>query len=243
VDWQDEAAALDQLSDPWLIPKIPLWNSTFNITYQRFRRRVAEIAELNHSGVVGARRGEWDEIPDGALVLPVDDDDWFAPGAADLLRAEADPAATGYLWPSRWLEIPIDIRHRLYLLRRRLFPSTAPKWICATNNYAVVKGPGARPLLASHLAASRWFERQLESGSGAVKRIDAELSVANRTLASQTTLSQRRLRIRRSELIRKFRRYGRLYDRPLAELDWCRPYLKLMSELMAELAVADRAPS
>ena len=238
VDWADEVAALDQLTDPWLIPKVPLWNSTFDMTFQRFRYRLGQIAELNHSRVAGARRAEWEEIPDGALVLPADDDDWFAPDAARTLGQGLDPGVTGYLWPSRWFEVPIDVRHRIHLLRRRLFPSTAPKWTCSTNNYAVVKGPGAKPLLGSHLDASRWFDGQLESGTGAVKRIDAELSVANRTLGSQTTLSQRRLTIRRSELVRKFRRYRRLYDHPPPpELDWCRPYLKLMSELMGELGL------
>jgi hypothetical protein len=75
-----------------------------------------------------------------------------------------------------------------------------------------------------------------------VKRIDAKLSVANRTLASETTLSHRRQTIRRSQLVGKFRRYGRLYDRPPPrELDWCQPYLKLMSELMGELELKDRA--
>jgi hypothetical protein len=242
VDWEDEDAALDQLTDPWLIPKVPLWNATFNISYQRFRYRVGQIAQLNHSRVEGAVRAEWHQIPDGALVLPVDDDDWFAPDAARALQRELDPGVTGYLWPSRWFEAPIDIRHKLYLVHRRLFPSTPPKWICTTNNYAVVKGPGAKALLGSHVGASRWFEGQLKRGDGSVKRIDGTLSVANRTLASQTTLSQRRLMIRRSELIRKFRRYRRLYDRPPPrELDWCQRYLKLMSELMGELELKDRA--
>ena len=73
------------------------WNDTFNISYQRFRHRVEQIAQLNHSRVEGAVVSEWDEIPDGALVMPVDDDDWFVPGAAQALEAELDPEAIGYL--------------------------------------------------------------------------------------------------------------------------------------------------
>ena len=241
LNWADEEEAAAQITDPWLKEKLPLWNATFNISYQRFRHRVAQIADLNHSRVEGAVRADWDQIPDGALVLPVDDDDWFASGAARALDAERDPGAAGYLWASRWIEVPIDLGHRLQLLRRRIVPSTPPKWLCGTNNYAMVKGPGAKDLLGHHLRASRWFGDELTRGNGRVKRIAGELSLANRTLASQTTLSQRKHVIRRSELIRKYRRYRRLYKRPLPpDLAWCRPYVEMMADLMDELQIIDR---
>jgi hypothetical protein len=242
VDWDDEEGALAQLTDPWLIPKIPVWNATFNISYQRFRRRVAQIAEANHAALVGAVRAEWDEITEGSLVLPVDDDDWFAPTAARVLTAAAEPGVTGYHWRARWIEVPMDLGHRLYLLRRSLLPWTPPKWFCATNNYAMVKRPETKPLLGSHIEASRWFEPRAASGDASVKRIDGELGLANRTLASQTTLSQRKLTVGRSELIRKFRRHRRLYRRALpAGLDWARPYVAMMGELMDELEVVPRS--
>jgi hypothetical protein len=141
VDWDDEDAALD----PWLIPRLPLWNATFNISYPRFRYRLKQIAGLNHSRVDGAVRAEWDEIPDGALVLPVDDDDWFAPGAARVLLRELDPGVTGYLWPSRWFEIPIDIRHRMYLIHRRLFPRPLPSGSARQTTTRSSRVPGPRP--------------------------------------------------------------------------------------------------
>jgi hypothetical protein len=241
VDWGDGDAATDQLTDAWLKPKVPLWNGTFNISYQDFRYRVAQIAQLNHSLVDGAMRAGWDAIPDGAVVLPVDDDDWFAPHAARALEGELDPSASGYLWPSRWIEVPINLGHKLHLARRRLLPRTPPKWLCSTNNYAMVKRSWTKALLESHIRASRWFEGQVSGPDGRVKRVDGPLSVANRTLASQTTLGHRRMTIRRAELVRKFRRYQRLYDRPLPpELDWCRPYVAMMGELMEELEPKDR---
>ena len=243
LNWADEQGAAAGITHACLKEKVPLWNATFNLSYQRFRYRVAQIADLNHSRVEGAVRADWDQIPDGALVLPVDDDDWFAPGAARALAAELDPGPAGYLWTSRWIEVPIDFGHRLQLLRRRIVPSTPPMWLCGTNNYAMVKGPGVKDLLGSHLRASRWFEDELTRGSGSVKRIAGELGVANRTLASQTTLSQRKHVIRRSELLRKYRRYKKLYDRPLpADLAWARPYVAKMSELMDELEITDGGP-
>jgi hypothetical protein len=73
-----------------------------------------------------------------------------------------------------------------------------------------------------------------------VKKIDRRLSVANRNLGSQTTLGVADPSMSRSQLIRKFRRYRRLYDRPTpSELDWCRPYLEMMLALMGELEVRE----
>lgn len=71
-----------------------------------------------------------------------------------------------------------------------------------------------------------------------MRRIDARLSLMNRTLASQTSLAFLRPNLRRSELLRKYRRYRRLYERPLpAELAWARPYVHDMDELMRRLGV------
>jgi hypothetical protein len=241
LDWSDEEAALAQLTGT-LRPKADLWNATFTMSYQRFRFRVAQIADLNHAQVEGAVRAQADEIPDGAIVLPVDDDDWFAPTTASMLEREVDPAIDGYVWPSRWVEVPINLHHRLGLIRRRLIPSTPAMWICTTNNYALRKTPSTEPILGSHVKASRWFERELQDATGRVRRLDTARSIANRTLASQTSLGLSKPTIALSTLLRKYRRYRRLYRRPPPPgFDWCQPSLDLMAELMAELHVRPTA--
>jgi hypothetical protein len=241
VDWADEDGARNQIDDR-LRPGMDLWNGTFNMPYQRFRRQVSEIADLNHSMVEGATRANWDEIPDGALVLPVDDDDWFSPNAAQVLGAEVVPSVRGYLWSTRWIEVPISAGHRLYLLRRRLFPSSPPKWICTTNNYAMLKGPGAKDILGNHITASHWFKPRVRGdGTGEVKQIEGQLSIANRTLASITSLRvhHRRHRLRQDELVRKFHRYRRLYrEFDPSGVEWSRRYVTMMGDLMDEIELA-----
>ncbi len=237
VDWEDEEAFLAQVR-PEFEPRLEIWNATFTIHYHLFRHRVRRIAQLNLSRVVDAVCAGWDEIPDGALVLPVDDDDWFSPNVGGVLEGALDPRATGYYWPSSWIEVPTHLGHRVHLIRRRILPWAPPKFICTTNNYAMVKGPGIEPLLRSHVRASEWFR---SAEAGVVKRLEERLSIANRTLGSQTSLRHARPQIARSELLRKFRRYKKLYDRLKPhEPAWCQPYVAMMSELMGELQLKDR---
>jgi hypothetical protein len=244
-DWEDEQAFLAQVPAN-LRPKVELWDATFNIPYRVFRHRVRKIAQLNLSRVENALRAGWDEIPDGALVLPVDDDDWVSPDAGRVLDKELEAGTLGYYWMRSWVEVPINLGHRIQLMRRRVLPWTPPKWICATNSYAMVKSADAKDLLASHVQASRWFEREVErEDAGSAKWINMRLSAANRNLASRSSLRSPRGgdmgSVSRSRLLRKFRRYRKLYRRPLRpDLDWCRPYVAMMGELMEELEPRDR---
>ena len=234
IDWEDEDRVLPQVY-PGFRPKVELWNRTFDLPYHLFRQRVKRIAEQNLDRVENAVRAPWSEIPDGALVAPIDDDDWFAPDLGTRLEREVREGALGCYWTSTFVEVPVDLGHRLGLLRRRLLPGTPPRYTCTTNNYALVKRPDTKIYMRRHVRAGRWVDQEV---TDQVDRIDARLSVMNRTLASQTSLGGKGGMPSRGQLVRKLREYRRLYrDLELPELPWCRPYLTMMADLMDEVAV------
>jgi hypothetical protein len=237
VEWSDAAAVYAQLH-PRVRPKVDLWNETFNLPFHLFRHRVREIARASLSRAQAPVVGSWDDVPEGALVVPVDDDDWLGPDLAAVLDAKSDPVVAGYRWPASFVEVPIHAGHRAYLIRRSLLPWSPEKFFCSTNNYAMVKHQWTERLLADHTRASDWFRRRIKSRDGGVKRIERRLSLINRTLASQTTLRWRAQSLTRSQLLRKYDRYRGLYQRSLSlELAWAAPYVTMMADLMEELEV------
>lgn len=232
LDWTDERAFRAQLEDRFR-PKVDLWDATFDMPYHVFRHRLKQIAELSLSRVEGAACAAWDAIPDGALVVPTDDDDWLAPDLAKALDAERDVATACLRWTSSFIEVPTSFGHWVDLVRRAIFPRTPPKWVCSTNNYAMVKSEETQPLLRRHTRASEWV---LGPGADRTRRIEGRLSVMNRTLASQTSLALWTPVLTRAELVAKYHKYLRLYTkREQAGLEWCRPYTGMMAQLMGEL--------
>jgi hypothetical protein len=228
TDWGNEAAFRTQIPAGFE-PAVDIWNATFEMPYHLFRRELKRIARLSLSRVQGAVCVPREEVPKDAIVVPTDDDDWFSPRLVKVLEENVDDRHVGYYWPSEFIEVPISLGHQLGMIRRAIFPRTPPKWLCTTNNYALVMGADTTPLLDSHMGASRWFVAH----PSAVVRLGEHLSVMNRTLASQTSLWSRPSR---SALIRKFRRYQKLYRRPLPPtLSWCEPYVTMMIELMDQL--------
>jgi hypothetical protein len=233
MDFDDEAAFRAQL-EPRLREPIALWDATFAMPWRVFRSRLRAVARESLERVEGAVVAEWEEIPEGSLVLPCDDDDWFRPDVAKVVQAALAPNHTGVRWQSTFLEVPRDWRHHLGIWRRHV-QGPRPRFVCTTNNYAVVVSRAPKPVLTSHLEASDWF---LAQPAAAVAVLDDRLSLQNRTIASQTALVPQQRTIGRRHLLRKLDRYRRLYDRPLApELAWAQPYADQMASLMRELTL------
>jgi hypothetical protein len=229
LDWQDEAVVTKHLR-PGFRPKLAAWNATFDPPYHLFRHRLKQIAQENLSRVARAVLAPIEAIPRGAVVIPVDDDDWLSPELAERLAERYDPAAGGYLWIREVVEPPRRLRTRLWNWAWSWKAST-----CATNNYAVVNEPELTELLFRHVKAGRYFD----ANRSRILRIPQTLAIQNRNLSSQTAMAWRRPSIAREELVESLRRYRTLYAAyPLpAELGWARPCLAQMAELMGQVRV------
>ena len=232
TDWSDEAGVRAQLPDRF-VPAVDLWNETFSVPYHQFRQKLKDIARENHAQVEGAVTATLDEVPEGALLAPVDDDDWFAPDMAGIVARAAAADRRAFRWSSRFLEVPPDFDQWLGVWRRRIFPSTPLTWVCTTNNYVLEKAPGIERFVDSHIRASEWFVEH----STAVTVLNEALSLHNRNLASQTALMFRGGRIiTRSQLLRRHRQYRSLYARSAKRLPaWSVPWIGRMAELMESL--------
>jgi hypothetical protein len=235
LDWDNERHVRENLK-PGFRAKYESWNATFRMPYHMFRSRLREIARLNWSRVAEVSVVPLAEVPPGALVAPVDDDDWFAPDLAAGVRESYQPGVRGYHWTCSILDAQRVRRRWFGLLGRPKRRLDAPKFTCETNGYAVVNEDGWRELAGSHSEASRHFDDH----STLVKRIPQVLSVQNKSLASQSVLDWGKPTVDREFLRRRFRRYRGFYGRVAlpTSTSWATPYVGLMAELMRDLELA-----
>jgi hypothetical protein len=239
LPWHDEAAATAGLA-PRLRPRLELWNATFHLSYLEFRHRLTLISRENWSRVEDARVTPQNEIPPGALVVPVDDDDWFSPELGRRLLAEQDPSLHGYHWNRYILEPPRHGR-RWPWARRRRAADTSP-YTCGSNNYAILNVPELERAIPSHVTASEIFD----AAPRRVKHVDASLSLQCRNLASQSALGaggrwaklgKTPPSLSRDALLQAFGRQRALYARLRLpkEVAWAEPSALAMGELLREL--------
>ena len=227
LPWHDETAVVAALV-PELRQKVEVWNASFSMRYAAFRVRLKQIAEQNLSRVENAKLTRRDALPPGALVVPVDDDDWFSPELAHHLLADWDESLQGIHWNRYILELPRRARRWPWARTWRV-ADTSPH-TCGSNNYAIRNLPELARAITNHVWASEYFD----ANPRRVKRLAASLSLQNRNLASHSGLGGRKPEIPRDELIERFRRHRRLYDRLRLppEVAWAQPYVAAMAELM-----------
>lgn len=95
TDWNNEATFCAQIPEG-VQPSIELRNATFTIPYHLYRRELKRIAQLNLAGIQRARYIPRNEVPEDAVVVPTDDDDWFSPQLAKVLEEHVDGHHVGY---------------------------------------------------------------------------------------------------------------------------------------------------
>lgn len=229
LDWGSETFTPDDLW-PDLQAKYRTWNETFDMPYPAFRQRLKEIAQRNHAQVDGAVVTAFDDVPPGDLVVPTDDDDWFAPRLAHEIREALRPEAEGCLWRRQVISATRRRPKRRGWLRMRMKQRMGGRRSCATNNYAIVNGPGVEPLVSYHLEAAAYFDAHPRR----MAKIHKTLAIQNRTMASRTALKKRQQTTTREELIASYHSYRTLYENwPLPpELLWAKPCVDSMAELM-----------
>jgi len=232
TDWTNEVAVRAQLPSGFE-PLVDLWNDTFEMPYHFFRQQLKDIARDNLAQVEGAVSTTLEKVPSGALIAPIDDDDWFSPDMARIVASSRENGYRGYRWPSRFLEVPPNFDQWLGAWRRWLIPSTPLTWLCTTNNHVVEKISEADRIIGSHVEATRWFV----ANEPLVKVLDVPLSVQNRNIASQTALLFKSgTMMTRSKLLRRRRQYRGLYRKlPRGLPEWSRLWIARMAGLMETL--------
>ena len=78
ADWKDTAGYRARLIAGF-VPHVNAWDATFRTCYQEFRAAIADITMDSLRAVRGAVIAPYDDVPEGAIVMPCDDDDWTAP--------------------------------------------------------------------------------------------------------------------------------------------------------------------
>jgi hypothetical protein len=238
LDWGSEAFTPD-----WLVPELQAkcrtWGETFEMSYPAFRQRLKDIALENHARVEDAMHTPFEEIPEGDLVVPTDDDDWFAPSVVHEIRAAWQPDAEGCLWHRQVISASRRSPKRQGWLRMRT-KKMGGHHSCATNNYAIVKRsdrrrPDMQRMVTGHTRAAEFVDAHPRR----FPKVRKWLAIQNRSMASKTALQRKQLTTTREELVERYERYRAVYaDWPLSpELQWARPCLDLMAALMDEIRV------
>jgi len=229
---------------------IEQWESSFDFSFFEYRQRLKEIAEANWARldrVHAIIKGDsmlpviWDM--DDSIVIPVDDDDWFAPELSTRLLERESQLESRFESPPvyRWEFGQFDVVGADKKGR--------PKWDhhqeetpFGTNGYALsslalsaLGPPSQRRALVTHFAA----HRLLEPLNHTIVNLPEILSVSFKTFGSQMVLrrfSHDQLQARALELATQ-----RLFVP--AAIRWAKDSLQALHQLNRQLARSHRKTS
>ena len=163
--------------------------------------------------------------PQRGAVLPVDDDDWFAPDVAEVLGG-LERGAVAYRWPVRSSSVP-SLGHAPYLSGAGFSLAAAAVLLHDEQLRAAEGGRGRE--------ARREPRRACEPGRSGSGGRDCGAGAAERdepTLASQTSLGWLSRDLSQRKLLRRYRAYRPLYAEARPSLpDWSREYVDLVAAL------------
>ncbi|MFV0442077.1 MAG: class I SAM-dependent methyltransferase [Planctomycetaceae bacterium] len=227
-----------------LLHAIQLWNRTFGVSYFAYRQRLKEIAELNWTRIrnldLVVRRQDLFTVVehlDRFIVLPVDDDDWFHPDVADILRRHWRPDVDAFHWPDGlYRSVPFQDRFDQTAAQDRL---VVRHWAgdFATNGYALTRTGVSRcnvqtrrRVLAFHWAAGKTFHQPGFTRCW----IDQPLSASNKSLASATNL---KALFHRADVVRNVPHLRRRTTNIPPQLRWTQEYVALTEHLNKSLCL------
>jgi hypothetical protein len=260
ADWKNAANYRARLIAQF-VPHVDAWDATFCTTYREFRAAIAEITMASLQAVRGAIIAPYEEIPEGAIVMPCDDDDWTAPHAAEILAESFSSHHDRAIWTQSVLQVPLDWMHALKIRAGKIWPRlNPPRWLCSTNNYALRKRSENFNSFMSHMLASKEWAVDPK-----LLRLRRCLSLQNRNPASKTSMVGVRYSVYEQvngqvrlanlnessnekhepscarpsrHLLRKLEKYRELYQSYKPEnpdLEWATPYVHAMRDLTLSL--------
>lgn len=211
-----------------------LWNKSFSISYFGTRHRLYCLARKSWEEVNGVDgiflegKDAKAELRTGDVVLPIDDDDWYAPSLVDELK-RVIPAECSDVRLFKWNTFRIDWKFKGPLIHRC---NRSEKRFASTNSYGFrwdQEWGGKKGLITCHVR------------TGMVRRgrnigLDRYLSLNNKTLLSLTKMNTMGM-ISRSDHYADVLR--RSIDSPIEiegnDTEWFSPYVEGTKRIFQEV--------
>ncbi len=236
----DTARRVNHREKGLLSNAIQIWNDLFGVSYFAIRHRLRLIAETTWAQILdldvfikSSTSDSLLESFDDFIVMPVDDDDWFHPRVAQVLRKHFTSSSEGFYWDDAVLG-GTHKRGGIHCVQN--FALRSPNRQLCTNNYALTKAgyfkhsvDDRRRILLDHVYANDLFLQGLARCEHVPHWL---LSMTNKTIASSVNL-------RSTEgPLHLLTRLKTLIEAPLEipqSVMWASGYIRQIQELNREL--------